>query len=247
VPGGGSLIVAADAPGAGRRRDALANVWDSEIVPILKAAPGIRAIAVFEEIRRRHPEIGPGARSRHTPITVSHQLRADYRLRSGATDDTIWPRTTSAHSTERSTCNAQGVMSVGRQCGCLKALHPRTKLSSWPFLRVWLYKRNETLTWTKRDATTTQLVTAAWQQPAGNMQCRTKLYPLPLSARQRSRASLMELSMGTLFDGVARTIFDGLIGMRADRLSDATEHAVVLAAVKDAARRWRGGPKSGHP
>ena len=38
----------------GRRRpDPLSEVWDSEIVPILKSAPGIRAIAVLEEIRRR--------------------------------------------------------------------------------------------------------------------------------------------------------------------------------------------------
>jgi hypothetical protein len=28
---------------------------------------------------------------------------------------------------------------------------------------------------------------------------------------------------------------------------DAVEPAVVLAAVKDASRRWRGGPKTGHP
>jgi hypothetical protein len=35
--------------------------------------------------------------------------------------------------------------------------------------------------------------------------------------------------------------------MRVYRFPDATEHAVVLTAVKDAARRWRGGPKTGHP
>lgn len=28
---------------------------------------------------------------------------------------------------------------------------------------------------------------------------------------------------------------------------DALERAIVLAAVKDATRRWRGGPKMGHP
>ena len=33
----------------------MAEVWDGEIVPILKAAPGIRAIAVLDEIRRRYP------------------------------------------------------------------------------------------------------------------------------------------------------------------------------------------------
>ena len=47
----------------GRRRpDPLAAVWDAEIVPILKAAPGLRVIAVLAEIRRRHPEISPGIR-----------------------------------------------------------------------------------------------------------------------------------------------------------------------------------------
>ena len=50
------------APRGRRRPDPLAAVWDSEIVPILKSAPGIRAIAVLEEIRRRHPDIGLGIR-----------------------------------------------------------------------------------------------------------------------------------------------------------------------------------------
>jgi len=33
------------APRGRRRPDPLAEVWDAEIVPILKAAPGIRAVA----------------------------------------------------------------------------------------------------------------------------------------------------------------------------------------------------------
>ena len=45
-----------------RRPDPLAEVWDSEIVPILKAAPGLRPVAIFEEILRRHPELGAGVR-----------------------------------------------------------------------------------------------------------------------------------------------------------------------------------------
>src|SRR4051794_12605670 len=45
-----------------RRPDPLAGVWDSEIVPMLEVAPGIRAVAVFEEICRRHPELAPGVR-----------------------------------------------------------------------------------------------------------------------------------------------------------------------------------------
>jgi hypothetical protein len=40
----------------------LADVFDSEVVPLLKAAPGIRPVAVFEEMLRRHPELGSGIR-----------------------------------------------------------------------------------------------------------------------------------------------------------------------------------------
>jgi hypothetical protein len=32
-------------------------VWQNETVPMLEAAPGIRAVAIFEEMCRRHPEI----------------------------------------------------------------------------------------------------------------------------------------------------------------------------------------------
>ena len=46
------------APRGRRRRDPLAEVWDSEVVPLLKSAPGRRPVAIFDEIRRRHPEIG---------------------------------------------------------------------------------------------------------------------------------------------------------------------------------------------
>jgi len=44
------------APRGRRRRDPLAAVWDSEVVPLLKSAPGLRPVAIFDEIRRRHPE-----------------------------------------------------------------------------------------------------------------------------------------------------------------------------------------------
>jgi hypothetical protein len=49
-------------PRGRRRPDPLAGVWDSEIVPMLAAAPGIRAIAIFEEVCRRHPELDRGVR-----------------------------------------------------------------------------------------------------------------------------------------------------------------------------------------
>ena len=50
------------APRARRRPDPLESVWDSEVIPMLKAAPGLRPIGVLEELRRRHPELGAGVR-----------------------------------------------------------------------------------------------------------------------------------------------------------------------------------------
>ena len=50
------------APRARRRPDPLESVWDSEVVPMLKAAPGLRPIGVLEELRRRHPELDAGVR-----------------------------------------------------------------------------------------------------------------------------------------------------------------------------------------
>jgi hypothetical protein len=47
------------APRDRRRRDRLATVWDSEVVPLLKSTPGLRPIAIFDELWRRHPELAP--------------------------------------------------------------------------------------------------------------------------------------------------------------------------------------------
>jgi hypothetical protein len=44
-----------------RRPDPLADVWDSEVVPLLDS-PGLRPIAIFEELCRRHSELGAGTR-----------------------------------------------------------------------------------------------------------------------------------------------------------------------------------------
>jgi len=49
-------------PRGRRRPDPLAGVWEGEIVPMLEAAPGIRAVAIFEELCRRHPGVAPGVR-----------------------------------------------------------------------------------------------------------------------------------------------------------------------------------------
>ena len=56
----------------GRRRpDPLAAVWDSEIAPMLQNTAGLRAVAVFDEIRHRHPEISAGVRR-----TLERRIRA---------------------------------------------------------------------------------------------------------------------------------------------------------------------------
>jgi hypothetical protein len=39
----------------------LAAVWESEIVPMLARAPDLRAVAIFEEIRRRRRPAAEGA------------------------------------------------------------------------------------------------------------------------------------------------------------------------------------------
>ncbi len=54
-----------------RRPDPLADIFDSEIVPLLKAAPGLRPVAIFEEMVRRHPELGSGIRR-----TLERRIRA---------------------------------------------------------------------------------------------------------------------------------------------------------------------------
>ncbi len=50
------------APRTRRRPDPLAAIWDAEIVPMLQSTPGLRPVAVFEEMLRRHPNLLPGVR-----------------------------------------------------------------------------------------------------------------------------------------------------------------------------------------
>ena len=59
------------APRSRRRPDPLVDVWDDEILAMLEAAPGVRPVAIFEELRRRHPEIEPNIRR-----TLERRIRA---------------------------------------------------------------------------------------------------------------------------------------------------------------------------
>lgn len=72
------------APRERRRPDPLAAVWDSEVVDMLKASPGLRPVAIFEEIRRRHPELGDNIRR-----TLERRIRA-WRALHGAERDVIF-------------------------------------------------------------------------------------------------------------------------------------------------------------
>jgi hypothetical protein len=72
------------APRGRRRPDPLAAIFDSEIVPMLEAAPGLRAIAIFEEMQRRHPELPEGVRR-----TMERRIR-QWRALKGEDRDVIF-------------------------------------------------------------------------------------------------------------------------------------------------------------
>ena len=72
----------------GRRRpDPLGDLFETEIVPMLKAAPGLRPIAIFAEMVRRHPELGEGVRR-----TIERRIRS-WRALHGAEQDVIFRQT----------------------------------------------------------------------------------------------------------------------------------------------------------
>ncbi|MBC2861626.1 IS21 family transposase [Pelagibacterium sp.] len=58
-------------PRGRRRPDPLADIFDTEVVPLLQSSPGIRPVAVYEELLRRHPELGIGIRR-----TLERRIRA---------------------------------------------------------------------------------------------------------------------------------------------------------------------------
>ena len=59
------------APRDRRRPDPLADIFEAEVVPLLQAAPGIRPVAIFDELRRRHLDLAPGIRR-----TLERRIRA---------------------------------------------------------------------------------------------------------------------------------------------------------------------------
>lgn len=62
----------------------LAPYWDAEIMPILKAAPGIRVIGMLDELRRRRPHLNPNIRR-----TLERRINA-WRALHGPEQDVIF-------------------------------------------------------------------------------------------------------------------------------------------------------------
>lgn len=67
-----------------RRPDPIEAIFDTEVVPLLKEAPGLRPVAIFEEMLRRHPELPPGIRR-----TLERRIRS-WRALHGAEQDVIF-------------------------------------------------------------------------------------------------------------------------------------------------------------
>jgi hypothetical protein len=71
-------------PRGRRRPDPLEHIFEAEVVPLLQAAPGLRAVANYEELLRRHPDLQPGIRR-----TLERRIRA-WRAIHGAERDVIF-------------------------------------------------------------------------------------------------------------------------------------------------------------
>jgi transposase InsO family protein len=72
------------APRERRRPDPLGDIFKAEVVPMLQASPGLRSVAIFEEMIRRHPELGDGIRR-----TLERRIRS-WRAIHGAEREIIF-------------------------------------------------------------------------------------------------------------------------------------------------------------
>jgi hypothetical protein len=72
------------APRGRRRPDPLIAIFDTEIVPMLESKPGLRPIAIFEEMRRRHPELPEAVRR-----TMERRIR-QWRALKGEDRDVVF-------------------------------------------------------------------------------------------------------------------------------------------------------------
>lgn len=57
-------------PRGRRRPDPLAEIFEAEVIPLLQSSPGLRPIAIFEEMQRRHPQLPA-----HVRRTLERRIR----------------------------------------------------------------------------------------------------------------------------------------------------------------------------
>jgi hypothetical protein len=72
------------APRGRRRPDPLLDIFDAEVLPLLKSSPGLRPVAIFEELLRRHPDLSVGIRR-----TLERRIRA-WRAEHGPEQEVIF-------------------------------------------------------------------------------------------------------------------------------------------------------------
>ena len=82
-----SLLSGKAAPRGRRRPDPLADIFETEVVPILENSPGIRPVGVFEALMQRHPALDPGVRR-----TLERRIRA-WRAEHGPEQEVIFRQT----------------------------------------------------------------------------------------------------------------------------------------------------------
>jgi transposase InsO family protein len=72
------------APRGRRRPDPLSDIFDTEVLPLLKSSPGLRPVAIFEELLRRYPALSAGIRR-----TLERRIRA-WRAQHGPEQEVIF-------------------------------------------------------------------------------------------------------------------------------------------------------------
>ncbi|MGH0004274.1 IS21 family transposase [Pseudovibrio ascidiaceicola] len=91
----------------GRRRpDPLVAIFDTEVVPLLRSSPGIRPVAVYEELLRQHPDLGTGVRR-----TLERRIRA-WRAEYGPEQEVIFRQTHTPGKMGLSDFTAMGKLGV---------------------------------------------------------------------------------------------------------------------------------------
>ena len=73
-----------ETPRGRRRPDPLSDIFEVEVVPMTKAAPGLRSVAIFQELPRRHSSLPEGVRR-----TLERRIRA-WRALYGAGQEVIF-------------------------------------------------------------------------------------------------------------------------------------------------------------